>query len=77
MLIKYEGRESKREVLLVMVVSASSVFVPGYRPVDFLAVTAVLLTFVCIQSSFDINEELLAKRATDKKIAIAILSCSW
>lgn len=77
MLIKYEGRESKREVLLVMVVSASSVFVPGYRPVDFLAVTAVLLTFVCIQSSFDINEELLAKRATGKKIAIAILSCSW
>ena len=55
------------EILLVMVVLTPSVIVPGCRPVDFLAATAVLLTFLCTQSSFDMNELLLAKGATDEK----------
>lgn len=56
----YQGRESILEVLLVMVVLVPSVVVPGCRLVDFLAATAVLLTFLCTQCSFDMNERLVA-----------------
>lgn len=62
----YQGRESILEIVLVVVVLVPSVVVPGCRPVDFLAATAVLLTFLCTQSSFDMNERLIAHGATNE-----------
>lgn len=65
--LKFGTRESMFEIALVVVVLAPSVIVPGCRPVDFLAATAVFLTFLCTQLSFDMNEELVAKGGVEHR----------
>jgi hypothetical protein len=70
----YQGRESILEVLIVMVVLVPSVVVPGCRLVDFLAATAVLLTFLCTQCSFDMNEGLVADSEKNERSSYCLSS---